>query len=133
MISKSFLPVITLPTRINQQTATLIDHIWTNKVNMSSKSGIILNALSDHFPVIYFEQGRHQKVQLPDNITRKIDSKTIPAFCKLLKSTSWSNVLSEQDPKIAFSNFFQKIDSARDLAFPEIKVKSKPIKFKHNP
>ena len=133
LISKSFLPVITLPTRINQQTATLIDHIWTNKVNMSSRSGIILNALSDHFPVIYFEQGRHQKVQLPDNITRKIDSKTIPAFCKLLKSTSWSNVLSEQDPKIAFSNFFQKIDSARDLAFPEIKVKSKPIRFKHNP
>ena len=51
----------------------------------------------------------------------------------MLKSTSWSHVLSECDPKIAFSNFFQTIDSVRDLAFPEIRVKSKPIKFKHNP
>ena len=125
--------MITLPTRVKQQSATLIDHIWTNKVSTSYRSGIILNELSDHFPVIYFEEGKQQKVQLPDNITRKINSKTIPAFCNLLKSTSWSHVLSERDPKIAFSNFFQTIDSVRDLAFPEIRVKSKPIKFKHNP
>ena len=41
--------------------------------------------------------------------------------------------MNEPDPKNAFSNFFQKIDSARDLAFPEIRVKQKSIKFKHNP
>ena len=32
LVSKSFLPVINLPTRIKHQSATLIDHIWTNKV-----------------------------------------------------------------------------------------------------
>ena len=133
LISKSFLPVITLPTRVKQQSATLIDHIWTNKVTTSYKSGIILNSLSDHFPVVYFEEGKQQKIQLPDNITRKIDSNTILSFCNLLKSTSWSNVLREPDPKNAFTNFFEKINSARDLAFPEIRVKSKLIKFKHNP
>ena len=133
LTSKSFLPVITMPSRVNKQSATLIDHIWTNKICDSYKSGIILNSLSDHFPVVYFEEGKIQKIQLPDKITRKINSNTIPAFCKLLKSTSWSNVINEPDPKNAFSNFFQKIDSARDLAFPEIKVKQKSIKFKHNP
>ena len=66
--------LLTLPTRVSQQSATLIDHIWTNKVNMSHRSGIILNALSDHFPVIHFEEGRQQKVQLPDNITKKIQN-----------------------------------------------------------
>ena len=50
------------------------------------KSGI--NSLSDHFPVIYIEGGRHQRVQLPDKLTRKIDSKTIPAFCNILKTAS---------------------------------------------
>ena len=30
LISKSFLPLITLPTRIKHQSATLIDHIWKN-------------------------------------------------------------------------------------------------------
>ena len=108
LISKSFLPVITLPTRIKQQSATLIDHIWTNKVTTSYRSGIILSSLSDHFPVVYFEEGKQQKIQLPDNIKRKIDSNTIPAFCNLLKSTSWSDVTSEQDPKIAFTNFFSQ-------------------------
>ena len=61
LISKSFLPVITLPTRIKNQSATLIDHIWTNKRCNIYKSGIIINSLSDHFPVIYIEEGRHEK------------------------------------------------------------------------
>ena len=77
LISKSFLPVITLPTRIKNQSATLIDHIWTNKRCNIYKSGIVINSLSDHFPVIYIEEGRHQRVQLPDKLTRKINSKTI--------------------------------------------------------
>ena len=111
----------------------MIDHIWTNKVCSYYNSGILINSLSDHFPVFYFEEGKNQKVDLPEKITRHINSKTIPGFCKLLKSTSWSNVLSQQDPKIAFENFFELFNSARDLSFPEVKVKIKPTRFKHNP
>ena len=122
LVSKSFLPVINLPTRINHQSATLIDHIWTNKVCNFYNSGILINSLSDHFPVFYFEEGKKRKVDLPENITRHINSKTIPGFCKLLKSTSWSNVLNQQNPKIAFANFFELFDSARDLSFPKVKV-----------
>ena len=73
LVSKSFLPVINLPTRIKQQSATLIDHIWTNKICSSYYSGILISSLSDHFPVFYFEEGRHQKIDLPDIITRKIN------------------------------------------------------------
>jgi hypothetical protein len=72
LISKSFLPVITSPTRVKQQSATLIDHIWTNKVFSNYKSGILINSLSDHFPVIYFKEGKQLKFHLPDKITRKI-------------------------------------------------------------
>ena len=133
LISKSFLPLITLPTRIKHQSATLIDHIWSNKVCSVYNSGILINSLSDHFPVFYFEEGKHRRVQLPEKITRKINTKTIPAFCNLLKSTSWNTVTNETNPKSAFSNFFEILDSARDIAFPTIKVKPKPIKFKHSP
>ena len=133
LISKSFLPLITLPTRIKHQSATLIDHIWSNKVCSAYNAGILINSLSDHFPVFYIEEGKHRKVQLPEKITRKINTKTIPAFCNLLKSTSWKTVTSETNPKSAFDNFFEIINSARDIAFPTIKVKPKPIKFKHSP
>ena len=35
---------------------------------------------------------------------------------------------------MAFNNvFFDKIDSARDIAFPEIKVKQNVHKFSHSP
>ena len=132
-MSISFLPVITLPTRVKHQSATLIDHIWTNKVCKTYNSGILISSLSDHFPVIYMEEGKSQKVNKPNKITRNINSKTIPAFCNLLKSASWTNVLQENNPKVAFNNFFEIIDSSRDIAFPEIIVKQKPVKFKHNP
>ena len=111
----------------------MIDHIWTNKVSSSYYSGILISSLSDHFPVFHFEEGKHRKHDLPDRITRKIDSKSIPGFCKLLKSTSWSNVLNQQNPKVAFDNFFEIYYSARDISFPEVKVKHKSKKFKHNP
>ena len=105
----------------------------TNKVCRNYKSGIIINSLSVHFPVVYFEEGKYQKVQLPDKITRKINTTTIPSFCKILRSTSWGNVTNEANPKIAFNNFVETIESVRDLAFPEIKVKPKPTKFRLNP
>ena len=133
LISKSFKPLITLPTRIKHQSATLIDHIWTNKVCNNYHTGIIINSLSDHFPVFYIEDLKQPKHQLPDKITRNINSNTIPSFCKLLKSTNWGSVINECSPKLAFDNFFELINSARDVAFPEIKVKQKVQNFTHCP
>ena len=50
-----------------------------------------------------------------------------------MKSASWSNVLKENNPEIAFNIFFEIMDSSRDIAFPEITVRQKPVRFKHNP
>ena len=133
LISKSFIPLITMPTRIKHQSATLIDHIWTNKICNTYNTGIIIDSLSDHFPVVYIEEGRQEKVQLPDKYTRNINSKTIPAFCDLLKTTSWQQVVSEANPKLAFENFFELFNASRDIVFPEIKIKQKPRKLKHSP
>ena len=48
--SVSLIPVITKPTRITDQTATLIDNIFiSNPVNFTS--GIIISDISDHFPI----------------------------------------------------------------------------------
>ena len=48
IVANGFLPSITKPTRITAQTATLIDHIYTNNNNINDKSGIIVNDLADH-------------------------------------------------------------------------------------
>ena len=123
LISKSFIPLITLSTRIKQQSATLIDHIWTNKICKHYSTGIIINSLSDHFPVFFIEDIKQNRNKLPDKVTRKINQETIPAFCKLFITTSWANVLNEKTPKLAFDTFFDLFSSARYVAFPEVIVK----------
>ena len=50
-----FVPVIVMPTRIKSRSATLIDHIYyyggnNNKPNMKTKSGNLLNDITDHLP-----------------------------------------------------------------------------------
>ena len=70
---------------------------------------------------------------IPEKMTRKIKSETIPAFCKMLKSTQWTNVTSEPKPELAFQNFFEIFNSIRDVSFPEISIKQKPESFLHCP
>ena len=48
MISVSFIPNITLPTRISETVATLIDNIFTNHIEKSHISGVVSTHFSDH-------------------------------------------------------------------------------------
>ena len=46
-----FFPLITRPTRITSNTATLIDNIFTNNLNNLSVSGLMFCDISDHLGV----------------------------------------------------------------------------------
>ena len=64
MFASAFYPTISRPTRVTQQTATLIDNIITNMHEYPVKSGILYNDISDHFPVfnIYsMERSKREK------------------------------------------------------------------------
>ena len=50
--SVGFVPKILLPTRICETTSTFIDNIYTNVIDKSSTSGILITPISDH--QIYF-------------------------------------------------------------------------------
>ena len=54
IIAKGFFPKITLPTRIQASSCTLIDDILTNNIDETaqSKSGLLVNDISDH-KIIY--------------------------------------------------------------------------------
>jgi len=51
LLTHSLLPLITLPTRITQTSATLLDHIFSNSDPETKECGIIYSSLSDHLPV----------------------------------------------------------------------------------
>jgi hypothetical protein len=51
-----YFPLITMPARITEHTATLIDKIFSNdleKINYS-QNGPIFSDISDHLPIQYF-------------------------------------------------------------------------------
>ena len=54
LFSHAFIPLISNPTRLTSHSATLIDNIFTNSVSRNIFSGIVLNDLSDHFPVFAY-------------------------------------------------------------------------------
>ena len=51
LFSHGFLPLITKPTRLTDHSTTLIDHIYANKKDIVSTSGITLNYISNNFGV----------------------------------------------------------------------------------
>ena len=56
IISQDFIPKITLPTRISEHSCTLIDNIFTSNIDERESSGILLNQISDHQMVFYFNR-----------------------------------------------------------------------------
>ena len=50
MYSRMFFPLITRPTRITSNTATLIVNIFANNLNNFSVSGLLFCDISDHLP-----------------------------------------------------------------------------------
>ena len=55
--SYGYYPCINKPTRVSKQSATVIDHIWTNDLETVSKVGILLTDVSDHFAPFLFCKG----------------------------------------------------------------------------
>ena len=66
ILSSGFLPTITLPTRILER-STLIDNIFSNKLEKINFAGILINEISDHQAVIV-----NINQTLPSNKTKYI-------------------------------------------------------------
>ena len=58
MSSNSFRSLITRPTRVTANSATLIDNIFTNHFDCSlqSSEGIFVTDITDHYPVLHINQ-----------------------------------------------------------------------------
>ena len=80
LINFNQLPLITLPTRVTDTSATVIDHICTSHRTDFYDAGIILSSLSDHFPFFYIKHTYGQKAPPKWIKSRKINNVTIPGF-----------------------------------------------------
>jgi hypothetical protein len=86
IISASFVPKITLPTRFSNNSATLIDNVFLNlreQGQSKTSAGIILTKISDHQPC-FLTIERLKKIQMMPHTTT-ITSRS-PNYCENIKT-----------------------------------------------
>ena len=106
LISSNLIPKITLPTRISNTTATLIDHMFTDIHKHDCLAGTLTTDISDHFSNFMFFKPKSIFRVTPKKITYRCTTTTnINLFNQALENETWENVLSLEDPEVAYHTF----------------------------
>ena len=125
MYSASFFPFITKPTRITENTATLIDNIFCNDIqNYVHINGILRNDITDHYPVFSINKGNTLSSHSKYFQTRPINQTNKTKFINKISSIDWTNVLESQEAKESFSAFYKIFSDLFNECFPLKTVKS---------
>ena len=91
MIQRVFFPKITLPTKIQPPSFSLIDNILTNDINKTNKStsGLLINDLSDHENIFTFHKNKSYLVKVNKFIEiETCDERSMNNFVNELKETN---------------------------------------------
>lgn len=126
LFADNHVPLILRPTRIdtNSNSYTLIDNIFTNRVDTAAASFILKSDLSDHFISLYsFEKGTSKRTSpVSKRTTRKFNSSNCQAFRGLLSTAKWSQVFESEGPDQKLTAFNEIWDSAFDFSFPPVQI-----------
>ena len=131
MVSNSYFPKITLPTRLSKSSATLIDNFYCklSKSGLNTQSGIIYTNLSDHYP--YFtclDDGTNKEPSHPKYIhVRKNTEASRQSFKSALAQTDFHTLLNQDlrsNPDDNYNKFHERLMNLKAECMP-----GKTIKF----
>ena len=130
LIANNLTPRITMPTRITNSSATLIDHMFSNIDSDKAIAGTLKTDITDHYCNFIFINFEAEKQSHPKHVTyRKQDKKSLENLNAALQNTNWSNVLNLTDPNMAYENFLSTYTDLMNIHLP---IVTKPYnKFKH--
>ena len=122
MLSSSFVPTINRPTRVTENTATLIDNTFTNVYgnDLEFKNGILYSDISHHFPIFHLykiEQPDRSKVQLTKRLINQNSKDQLKQF---ISEIDWGEVYEQDDPQNAFTCFHSILSNAYNTCMPKI-------------
>ena len=103
----SFISLIDRPTRVKQQSATLIDNIFTSSyLNIENTiQCIIYTDITDHFPIIHVDYGMKEINSDTYVVQRNLSQKKQIGFRNDMGSLDWGSVFNETDTQAAFGRF----------------------------
>ena len=126
LFSHAFIPLISNPTRLTSHPATLIDNIFTNSVSRNIFSGIVLNDLSDHFPVFaYFRDDNISHSKAKKLFKRSFSDTNLHNFNESLSNIDWSKLLNQKDPNESYNGFINEYSKLFQSCFPLKAIKGK--------
>ena len=118
VFSFGFLQLVTRPTRISENSASIIDHILTNSNVQEHETFIICSKLSDHFPVAHqlnFAKIKQQKITFE---TRSLTEHNINKFKAAIRDYNWTHVSNQECAQEATNNFLATFDALFNAFFP---------------
>ena len=145
MTSKDFIPMITLPTRFDKKSCSLLDHIWLNKPSkgsldtVKSSSRVLLKriAKADHLPCLLSIDVLEKKVHPPKYInSKKIDDESIAKFrLELIRANIERQIdhSVEADPEKTYETIREITSTAYKNCFPITKKRFQRHKHKIQP
>ena len=118
IFSHGFLQLVTRPTRITENSATLIDHILTNSTVQSHETFLLCSKMSDHFPIIH--QLNFDKIKPSNGMvqTRDFSPDSMLRFKNAIKNYNWSHVTEQVCAQEATNNFLSTFDTLYNAFFP---------------
>ena len=126
LYSFNVFPLITKPTRITNETATLIDHILTNNFDVNSKhtQGILCTSMSDHY-AIFHVAGNVDATTDDDTplIKRFFSRKNMEKFIDEMNAVDWDFIKQCNDVQTAYMAFHNLLSEKYNACFPMKKFK----------
>jgi exonuclease III len=134
LYSNGLYPMITKPTRIQNNSATLIDNIFHNNINASNFNGILYTDISDHLPIFSIDLNtkKHVDSSQPQQNSqfRNISENNIKKFIYKLSNFDWSSVTRDCHGHSAFKSFYNNFQQMYNECFPFKVIKHKYLNRK---
>ena len=109
LFNHNFTPQFTLPTRVTEKSATLIDNIFVNNPAFKYLSGNITTSISDHLPefiILEDFKGSNTKREQINTTYRAFRCFNIDSFKMDLQEINWNFATENSDVDLGFETFF---------------------------
>ena len=107
MLVHSYLPNITLPTRLTDTSNTLIDNVFANSAKFEAVSGILINNISDHQAIFTIITIPRERVNIHTNISS--NNQTTYTVKKLSSGTKPKAIFTPPNRKLDIDMFCEDV------------------------
>ena len=129
LISYGYYPCIDKPTRVCNKSATIIDHIWTNSLDIVSSGGILLTDVSDHFAPFLITEDKSRISNEVSFTYRNYNSVNKEDLCQTMQDYIGALNIDDNNPDHAYNLVIDAVTRTIDEIIPlkTVRIKSKQV------